>query len=106
MCIRDRKRLQHDQQFPDEPKQIRPNEDVRSIDGRIQVSGQVAVMAINEKLLQALMEKNPDASFALEESYSFKNAYANATPLGPIMELRVQDEQSALTAERAAQSLD
>jgi len=100
------KRLQHDQQFPDEPKQIRPDEDVRSTDGRVQVSGQVAVMAINERLLQALMEKNPDASFALEESYSFKNAYANATPLGPIMELRVQDEQSALTAERAAQSLD
>src|SRR5436190_23197844 len=33
------KRLQHDQQFPDEPKQLRPGEDVRSTDGRLQVSG-------------------------------------------------------------------
>src|SRR5207249_559684 len=52
------KRLQHDQQFPDEPKQLRPGEDVRITDGKVQVSGQVAVMAINEKMLQALMQKN------------------------------------------------
>jgi hypothetical protein len=41
------KRLEHDQQFPDEPKQIRPGEDVRVVDGKVQVGGQVAVMAIN-----------------------------------------------------------
>jgi hypothetical protein len=100
------KRLQHDQQFPDEPKQIRPGEDFRIIDGRVQVSGQVAVMAINERLLQSLMEKNPSASFALEESFSLKSTYPDAAPLGPIMELRVQDRQGALTAERAAQSVE
>src|SRR6185436_7044830 len=59
------KRLQHDQEFPNEPKQLRPGEDVRNTDGRVQVSGQVAVMAINEKLFQMLMEKNPDATFAM-----------------------------------------
>jgi hypothetical protein len=32
------KRLQHDQQSPEEPKQIRPDEEVRSIDGRVQVA--------------------------------------------------------------------
>jgi Tetratricopeptide repeat len=101
------KRLMHDQQFPDEPKQIRPGEDVRLTDnGGIAVSGQVAVMAINEKLLQTLMDKNPDASFAIEQSFPFKSMYRDATPLGPIMELRVQDEQNALTPERAAQSVD
>lgn len=100
------KRLQHDQQFPNEPKQIRPGEDVRVTDGRVQVSGQIAVMAINERLLQALMEKNPDASFALEESFPLKSTYANAAPLGPIMELRAPDGQSAFTPEKAAQSLD
>jgi tetratricopeptide (TPR) repeat protein len=52
------------------------------------------------------MEKNPDASFAMEQSFPFESMYANATPLGPIMELRVRDEQDALTAERAAQSVD
>ena len=75
-------------------------------ENRVQVSGQVAVMSINEKLMQSLMEKNPDASFAIEQSFPFQSTYAGATPLGPIMELRVQDEQNALTRERAAQSID
>jgi tetratricopeptide (TPR) repeat protein len=100
------KRLEHDQQFPEEPKQIRFGEDVKNIDGRIQVSGQAAVMAINERLLLALMEKNPDASFALEESFPLKSTYADAVPLGPIMELGVQDGQNAFNAEQVAQSLD
>jgi hypothetical protein len=100
------KRLLHDQQFPEEPKQIRPGEDVKLIDGRLQVSGQVAVMAINEKLLQTLLLKNPDITFALEESFPMKSTYAEAALLGPIMELRAPDGQNALTAERATQSLD
>jgi len=99
-------RLQHDQQFPNESKQIRPGEDVRIADSRVEVSGQVAVMAINEKLLQTLMDKNPDTSFALEESFPFRSTYSNAAPLGPIMELRVDDPQRALTADQAAQSVD
>ena len=101
-----RKRLEHDQQFPDEPKQVRPGEDVRIVDGKVQVSGQVAVMSINEKMFQALMARNPDLSFAIEQSYPFKSTYENATPTGPILEVRVRDEQSALTPERAAQSVD
>lgn len=100
------KRLQHDQQFPDGPKQILPGENVRETDGRVQVSGQVAVMAINEKLLETLMQKNPDLSFALQESFPLKSTYTGAAPLGPIMELRAQDGQSGLSADRAAQSLD
>jgi predicted Zn-dependent protease len=98
--------LQHDQQFPDEPRQLRPGEDVRVDEGRVQVSGQVAVMAINEKLLQTMMQNNPGLSFAMEESFPFTSTYATAAPLGPIMELGVQDDQNALNAERAAQSVD
>ena len=100
------KRLQHDQKFPNEPKQLRPGEDVQMAEGRVQVSGQVAVMAINEKLLQALVDKNPDATFAIEQSFAFKSMYADTTPLGPIMELRSHDEQNALTPERATHSLE
>lgn len=100
------KRLQHDQQFPNEPKQVRPGEDLKMADDRFQVSGQVAVMAITGKLLETLMQKNPDASFAMETSFPFESMYAAATTLGPIMELRVRDEQNALTRERAAQALD
>ncbi len=100
------KRLLHDEQFPNEPKQVRPGEDIRMNENRVQVSGQVAVMAINEKLFQMFMDKNPAATFAMEQSFSFGTTYANATPLGPIMELRGQDGQNALTAERATQSVD
>jgi hypothetical protein len=101
-----RKRFEHDQQFPDQPKQILPGEDARVVDGKFQITGQVAVMAINEKLFQLFMQKNPDTSFAMEESFPFKSTFASATALGPLMELRVQDEQNALTRERAAQSVD
>jgi hypothetical protein len=100
------KRFQHDRDFPDEPRQLRPGEDVRMIDNRVQVSGQIAVMDINERLLRMLMDKNPDASFAIEQSFPFTSMYDNTRPLGPVMELRVQDEQNALTPERAAQSAD
>lgn len=100
-----RKRLEHDQQFPNEPKQILPDENVSIVVGKVQVTGQAAVIAMNEKLFQLFMEKNPDASFAIEQSFPFKSTYADATPLGPIMELRVQDEQNALTHERAALSV-
>src|SRR5262249_41250655 len=100
------KRLEHDQQFPDEPKQIRPGENVTTVDGKVQVSGAVAVMAINERLLQMLMQKNPDMSLALQESFPLRGTYANAVPLGPLMELGVNDAQTTFTAERAAQSVD
>jgi tetratricopeptide (TPR) repeat protein len=100
------KRLQHDEQFPDEPKQLRPREEVHNSDGRIEVSGQVAVCYIREWLLQTLMQKNPEAAFALEESFPFKSTYAGATTLGPIMELGSQDAQAGLTPERATQSLE
>jgi tetratricopeptide (TPR) repeat protein len=101
-----RRRLLHDQQFPDEPQQVRPGEHLQFKDGGLQVSGQVAVIAINERLLQTLLQKNPDLSFALEEGFPFKSTYADATPLGPLMELRVRDSQNTLTAERAAQSIE
>jgi hypothetical protein len=100
------KRLQHDQQFPDEPKQLLPGEDVRLVDGKPQVGGQIAVMAINERLLGMLMEKNPDLSFAIQESFPFRTTYADALPLGPLMELHARDDQNTFTPERAQQALE
>lgn len=100
------KRLQHDQQFPNEPRQIRPGEDIQVVDGRVSVTGQVAVMGINEQLLQTLMRKNPDAAFAIEESPSMPGLYSGAVPVGPIMEIRPQDGTDNFTAATAAQSVD
>lgn len=100
------KRLEHDQQFPDEPKQVRPGEDIQVVDGKVQVQGQVAVMAINERLLQMLMQKNPQMSFAMQQSFPFRDMYADALPLGPVMELNAQSDQNPFTSDRASQSLD
>ncbi len=100
------KRLQHDQDFPDEPKQVRPGENTKMVDGKVQVSGVTSVMAINEKLLQFLMQKNPDLSFAMQESFPLPGLYAGAAPLGPLMQLGAAGSQNSFAAEGAAQSVD
>ena len=100
------KRFEHDRQFPNEPRQLRPGEDVKMVDGKLQVSGQVSVQAINEKLFQMLLEKNSELSFAMEESFPYKSVLAEASPLGPIMEVRPRDGQNAFTPERAAETVD
>jgi hypothetical protein len=106
-------RLLHDQQFPDEPKQILPGELGESgqaswsaSDGPLQVSGQVAVMAVNERLLQTILNNNPDLSFGLEESFPLKSTYPGAAPLGPIMALGASGAQSSFTPESAAAAVD
>ena len=108
------RRLEHDREFPDEPRQVQPGENsfsdlsrsITSQDGRVELTGSAAMMAVNERLLQMLLQKNPELSFALEESFPLKSTYADATLLGPITELRAHDPQNALTAERAAQSIE
>lgn len=100
------KRLLHDQQFPDEPKQIRPGEKIELTDGKVQVSGKVAVMGVNERLLQKILDKNPEAAFAIEESFPLRSTYAGATPLGPLMELRSDASQNPFTSDTATQALD
>jgi len=96
-------RAQHDDQFPDEPKQLLPGENVTITDGHASVSGQAAVMSINNLLAQILLQKNPDLSFAMEESFPLPSSYAGAAPLGPIFELRAGQ---AMTADDAGQSVN
>jgi hypothetical protein len=99
-------RYTHDQNFPNEPRQLRPGEDIRMEGERVNVSGQIAVMSINELLFKAIMTKNPDMTFAMEQSFPLLSTYAQAAPLGPVMELRVTDEQNALNSQRAGQAVD
>lgn len=100
------KRLQHDLDFPNEPKQVLRGEDIQMVDGHLKVSGMTAVMAINEKLLQMLADKNPDLSFAVQESYPLRGTYADAAPLGPLMELNAQDNEIPFNQDLAEQSVD
>jgi hypothetical protein len=103
------KRLEHDLQFPDEPKQVAPGESVRFKDGEsgeVLASGHVPVMAVNERLLRRIMEKNPDAGIALEESFPMKSTYPEAALLGPILELRSSAPESNLTSRNAEKAVD
>jgi beta-lactamase regulating signal transducer with metallopeptidase domain len=82
------RRLQHDQEFPNEPRQIKPGENVsKDQDGKIQVSGQVAVMAINARLAKIIFDKNPGREFFIEESFPLHWMYPHLEPSGPIMKI-------------------
>lgn len=101
------RRALHDAANPDGPRQVRPGEVIDiSPDGRVSVSGQVAVMAINEGLLQTLLAKNPNLTFALEESFPLKSLYADSLPAGPIMELRAGGTDPSAVQQRADAALD
>ncbi len=81
------RRLQHDKQFPNEMPQIKPGEDVKIIDNRVQVSGQVAVMSINGLLTKVMFDKNPTNEFFVEESFPLDWMYPHLTPFGIIMKI-------------------
>jgi tetratricopeptide (TPR) repeat protein len=81
------RRLQHDTEFPNEPRQIKPNEDVHVEGGRVSVSGQVAVMSINGLLTKVIFDKNPDHEFYVEESFPLDWMYPYLTPFGVIMKI-------------------
>jgi tetratricopeptide (TPR) repeat protein len=88
-------RMMHDEQFPNEPKQIRPGEEpniVRDADGReqVQVSGQVAVMEINGLLCKVIFDNNPTNEFYVEESFPLDWMYNYETPFGVIMKINRQ----------------
>jgi tetratricopeptide (TPR) repeat protein len=67
--------------------QLRPGEDVKIVDNRVQVSGQVAVMAINGLLTKVMFDKNPNNEFFVEESFPLDWMYPHLTPFGIIMKI-------------------
>ncbi len=67
--------------------QLDPGEDVHVENGRVQVSGQVAVMAINGLLCKVIFDQNPTNSFYVEESFPLKWMYPYETPFGIIMKI-------------------
>ncbi len=81
------RRVQHDKDFPNEPRQIKPGENVRIIDNRVQVSGQVAVMTINGLITKVMFDHNPTNEFYVEESFPLDWMYPHLTPFGIIMKI-------------------
>jgi hypothetical protein len=81
------RRLEHDEKFPDEPRQIRPGENVQKRDNRVNVSGQIAVMSINGLLAKLIFDRNPDREFFIEESFPLDWMYPHLSPHGLILKL-------------------
>jgi hypothetical protein len=63
------RRVDHDRDFPNEPRQVKPGENYQMVDGKMQVSGQVAVMEINGLIVKNIFDQNPDREFYVEESF-------------------------------------
>jgi hypothetical protein len=64
-----RRRCLHDNAFPGEPRQLKPGEDVKIVDGKPQVAGHVALMAINGLIAKTVFDRNPDREFYVQESF-------------------------------------
>jgi beta-lactamase regulating signal transducer with metallopeptidase domain len=73
-----------------ENHQLKPGEDVTVSDGRVQVSGQVAVMEINGLIAKIIFDKNPDHEFYIEESFPLDWMYPYLEPHGLIMKINRQ----------------
>ncbi len=72
------------------PPQLKPGEDVRIVDNKVQVSGQVAVMSINGLLTKVIFDKNPGHEFYVEESFPLDWMFPHLTPFGIIMKINRQ----------------
>ncbi len=68
--------------------QLQPGEEVSvSPDGKMQVSGQVAVMMINGLLCKVIFDRNPTNEFYVEESFPLPWMYPYETPFSVIMKI-------------------
>jgi hypothetical protein len=70
--------------------QLMPGEDVKMVDGKVQVSGQVAVMQINGLMVRLILDKNPGREFYIEESFPFDWMYPQLEPHGLIFKINRQ----------------
>jgi hypothetical protein len=68
--------------------QLAPGESVNiDTNGKMQVSGQVAVMMINGYLCKVIFDHNPNNEFFIEESFPLPWMYPYETPFGIIMKI-------------------
>ena len=77
--------------------QLKPGEDVRVENGRVQVSGQAAVMNINGLLCKVIFDHNPTNSFYVEESFPLDWMYPYETPFGIIMKINREPQTELST---------
>ena len=82
------RRILHDQSSPNEAKRVKPGEDVHvDANGHVQVSGQVAVMAINAEMVKIIFDHETNREFYVEESFPLDWMYPYLEPHGLIMKI-------------------
>jgi Flp pilus assembly protein TadD len=82
------RRWQHDRQFPNEPRQIQPGEDVQVMpNGQVQFGGEMAVFGVNGLLAKTIFDRSPEHEFYVEESVPLQWMYPYLSPFGIIMKI-------------------
>jgi hypothetical protein len=69
---------------------LRLGEEIEEIDGKLNVSGQVAVMSINGLLAKLIFDRNLDREFYIEESFPLEWMYPYLSPHGLILKINRQ----------------
>jgi len=92
-------RMKHDRRFSNEPRQVKAGENVHmSEDGRLQVSGQTAVMMINALIAKVIFDHNTNCEYYVEESFPLDWMYPYLSPHELIFKLN-RSPLPSLTAE-------
>ena len=85
------RRMAHDRQFPNEPRQLKPGEDIsQNTNGQIQLKSHMAVIGARELLTKTIFDQNPDREFYIEESFPSDWMYPHLEPHGLIMKINRQ----------------
>jgi len=66
---------------------LKPGENFKEVDGKPQVTGQVAVMQVNARIARTIFDANPDQEFFVEESFPLDCMYPHLSPNGLIMRI-------------------
>ncbi len=73
-----------------EEHKLKPGEDVKMVDGKLDIRGVTAVMSINGLITKVIFDRNPDRDFYVEESFPLDWMYPYLEPHGLIMKLNRQ----------------
>ncbi len=72
---------------------LKPGEMLDEVNGKIEVRGQVGIMAMNGMLSKRIFDQNADREFYVEESFPLEWMYPHLAPHGPV--LRIHREKLA-----------
>ena len=67
-----------------------PGEILEEVGGKLELRGQISVMAINGLLTRLMFEKNPERDFYVEESFPLNWMYPHLSPHGLILKINRQ----------------